>query len=143
MKITMTKIGKDFSKSMDMLEKQLTNASKQSIEKMGIKLLEKSTPLAPVDTGELRESGYVKSNGKIIAKGSKTGSIESMGSSSDNNDNLVVDVGYNTPYALRQHEEFPVKRTPGTTWKYLENPLKENLGEFMTDLENDVKKVIK
>lgn len=143
MKITIEKLGKDWLSSMDVLEKKLINTSKQSIEKMGVKLLEKSMNVAPVDTGDLRESGYVKSNGKTIAKGSKKGSVESMGSSSDNNDNIVVDVGYNTPYALRQHEEFPVKRTEGTTWKYLENPFKENLGEFISDLENDVKKVIK
>ena len=143
MKVELTKSGKDYSTTMDILEKTMINASKKAVEKMGVKLLEKSMPLAPLDTGELRESGYVKSNGQTIAKGTKSGSVNVLGSTKDTGNNVEVEVGYNTPYALRQHEEFPNKRTAGTTWKYLENPLKENLNGLITDLENDIKKVIK
>jgi hypothetical protein len=33
--------------------------------------------------------------------------------------------GPSQPYALVQHERYPVKRVPGKQWKYLETPFKK------------------
>lgn len=34
-------------------------------------------------------------------------------------------ISYDTPYAVRQHEELSYRHAPGRTAKYLENPLRE------------------
>lgn len=123
------------------LEKKIHNASHKAVQKAGIKLLELSIPIAPIDTGDLRNSGYVKYNGKQIAKGNVSGVIASANVVDTRG--LEVEVGYQTPYALRQHEEFPSKRTEGTEWKYLENPFKANVSKLIDEIENETKGAIK
>lgn len=59
----------------------------------------------PVDTGRLRNTGYVE-----LPK------IDS--------DKISVEMGYNTVYARRQHEELNYLHTVGKA-KYLEDPLNE------------------
>jgi hypothetical protein len=141
MKMTINKTGVNFKAQMLQLEKKIHNASHKAVQKVGIKLLELSIPIAPIDTGDLRESAYVKYNGKQIAKGNVAGVIASV--NIVDSKGLEVEVGYQTPYALRQHEDFMIKRTEGTEWKYLQKPFQENIDIFIDEIETETKQVIR
>lgn len=71
-------------------------------------LLAHSNRLVPLDEGPLMNSGTAEVN------------------------NGVARVGYNTPYAYRQHEDLTYTHTDGRTAKYLERPL----NEFQTEFED-------
>lgn len=65
-------------------------------------LLEESNRIAPIETGALIRSGVARAEGGEGA------------------------IGYNTPYAVRQHEELGYKHDAGREAKYLENALLRN-----------------
>lgn len=65
-------------------------------------LLEESNRVAPIETGALIRSGVARAEGSTAA------------------------VGYNTPYAVRQHEELGYLHDDGREAKYLENALLRN-----------------
>lgn len=75
-------------------------------------LLEESNRIAPIETGALIRSGVARADGAEAA------------------------VGYNTPYAVRQHEELGYHHDDGREAKYLENALirhKEAIAETIAD----------
>jgi hypothetical protein len=49
-------------------------------------------------------------------------------------------VSFDTPYATRQHEELEWQHEPGRQAKYLETPLKENLDNYIEQIEDAIKK---
>lgn len=64
-------------------------------------VLAQSTEVVPLDEGALQDSGEASVDAST----------------------LTAAVSYNTPYAVRQHEELDYRHAPGRTAKYLENPL--------------------
>jgi hypothetical protein len=51
------------------------------------------------------------------------GTLERSGVASVDRDNLVGAVAYDTPYAVRQHEELEWRHAEGRNAKYLEGPM--------------------
>lgn len=49
------------------------------------------------------------------------GDLQGSGTVSEDRGDLTVAVSYDTPYAVRQHEEMGYRHDPGRTAKYLEN----------------------
>ena len=50
------------------------------------------------------------------------GALERSGTASVNRARLTAGVSYDTPYAVRQHEELDYRHAEGRTAKYLEGP---------------------
>ncbi len=89
--------------------------ARRSLEQIGQDLESKSVNLAPLDEDTLRSSA----NSHV--------------------DDLSVFVIYNTPYALRMHED--LEYTPqhsGTGPKYLTKPLRENEAKYFRKLFADL-----
>ncbi len=101
----------------------LHNELKDAMREVVDDLQEKSVSVAPFETGDLR--------------GSAGNSVEGSGSQVEGR------VFYNLKYALRQHESMPAKRTPGTQWKYLEGPAKDNLKQYRDALGGALKEATK
>lgn len=87
----------------------IADKNKQAIKDVCLDLSAKSKDLAPLDTGDLKASGYTAFE--------KT------------ENGFVGEVGFNTAYAAVQHEELEYRHTDGEA-KYLEKPLKENLDSY-------------
>ncbi|MDQ0949332.1 hypothetical protein QFZ24_003255 [Streptomyces phaeochromogenes] len=51
--------------------------------------------------------------------------LERSGVATVDESQLTAAVSYDTPYAIRQHEELNYRHDPGRTAKYLEHPLTE------------------
>ena len=110
---------KNFNKKLS----EIKDASKDSIRDVALDLISKAKERAPLDTGDLRGSGFTEF---------KESSTE-----------YVARVGFTEPYALVQHEDLTFKHPQGGEAKYLENPLKENTGKYIAHIQNKARKVVK
>lgn len=54
------------------------------------------------------------------------GPLERSGVATVDESSLTAAVSYDTPYAVRQHEEMTYRHDPGRKAKYLEDPLNES-----------------
>lgn len=140
MNISLNMTGKSFSSQLDVIQKKMLATSQKAVVKVGMELLDLAIQECPIDTGALRKSGLVKLNGQIIAKGSKKNVIASYNINLQDG-KFEVEVSFNTPYALRQHE-MKYEHKIGKR-KYLEDPLKNNITRFMDIIINETQKELK
>jgi hypothetical protein len=52
-------------------------------------------------------------------------------------------VSYDTPYAVRQHEELSYRHDPGRTAKYLEGPLREEKDTILAIIAAQVRRALR
>jgi len=97
---------------------QAETAVKKELELIAADLQGKAQRLAPVDTGDLRGSAYTEVDG------------------------MVATIGFNTPYALRQHEDVENHHPKGGQSKYLETPYKDNIDKYTDALKSAIKKAV-
>ena len=114
---------------------------------------------APVDEGTLRGSGAaaVYANGRAVARrgfqeiGTEpTESPDRFAMQSQRavhegglGDAVVGEVGFNTPYALAQHERLDFHHPKGGKAKYLESNLTERAGRYQANLEDHLQEALK
>ncbi len=98
-----------------------------------LELAGRSAQLAPVDTGDLRNDCVATLNGQTIF--SQQTPILSMVAPSLK---TFGSVGYDLPYALRQHEELGYNHPKGGEAKFLENPFNALEKAFIARMEKVV-----
>ncbi len=81
-------------------------------------LLDESNRKAPIETGALIRSGVAKAEGNKAA------------------------VGYNTPYAIKQHEELGYQHDQGREAKYLENALMNNKTRIFDAVADEIRQAL-
>lgn len=133
------KVMKTINKQIAKMEEVVTT---EALEDIGLDLLGKSVMQAPVDTGDMRGSGYVSFTTGKIASGTKTGSVVKTGEVGKRA-RPEVTVGFGVPYAAKQHEELGYKHPRGGKAKYLEDPLKENAGRYVDHIAKKAREVNK
>lgn len=107
---------------MAKISMRIGRAKGKGLIKAGHYVAGKSINLAPLDEGDLRRSQFVDES-------------QALGG--------VVTVGYNTEYALRQHEDLDIKHTePGTQAKYLQQPFEESTGKIKKVVADEIKRAI-
>lgn len=102
--------------------------------------LSKSVQKAPVDMGDLRGSGYAKINNVIIATGTN-GGIQTHGQAPEET-KLVGEIGFNTPYALIQHENLEFQHSNGGEAKYLEKTVSQNANKWLTHIASRAREIV-
>jgi len=90
---------------------------------VGADLQRKSAEQAPIDTGDLRANCSVS---PIREEGNRK----------------YITVGYNLPYARRQHEHVEYRHPKGGKAKYLEDPYKENVENYERMIAEAIRKEI-
>jgi hypothetical protein len=124
--------------------KKIKTVSAKGLADVCLDCLGRSVERAPVDLGDLRGSGYAKLNGRTIAKGSPDGGVSSMGSASASGvEKLEGVIGFEEPYALKQHEDLTLNHPKGGEAKYLEKTLDENMEKYINYLAGEVKNSIR
>lgn len=108
----------DIQRKMNRQLKRIGEGSKQGLIDVALDLQGKSTERAPIDTGDLRGSGYM--------------------STFETPKEFTVEVGFNTVYAVRQHEELNYNHPKGGEAKYLERPLNENISQYVNHIRKKV-----
>jgi len=111
---------------LESLEKGFNDALKRidytggkALNLVALDLLGKAVELAPLDLGDLRGSGSVK--------------IE----------NNIASVGFEEPYAVKQHEHLEYEHPKGGQAKYLEQPFRENYDKYINQIAEEIKKSLK
>jgi len=105
------------------------SAAHRGIDEFAVEILAKSTAIIPYDKGELQ--------GAIIDEPIRNG---------------VKVIGYDKPYAAKQHEDTslthpgprstsPERGAKGEP-KYLENPIKQNIGHLRTAIERQLNRAL-
>ena len=97
---------------------------------VGLDCLGKSVSDAPVDKGDLRGSGYLTYDEVLIARGTKDGKTVRVGNPQPGAKD-VAEIGFGTPYAVRQHEELEWRHPKGGKAKYLEDVVKLNTSRWV------------
>ena len=93
-------------------------------------VLEEATRIVPLEEGTLMRSGVASvsfGNAKVIVEGGEgsEGHVvrEGMTVGTERGNSHFAAVSYDTPYAVRQHEEMDYAHQRGRRAKYLEDPL--------------------
>lgn len=101
-------------KRLHVAKGETARGMERGLTKAALRLLALSQRVVPVDTGNLKGSGFVRKQGSGF-------STECM-------------VGYSTDYAVFVHENLEARHAPGTYAKFVERPMRENarlLGEII------------
>lgn len=93
-----------FSLDLGRVEAALTGGTDRAATAAGEHLLQSANVHVPIDEATLERSGVVSAT---VEEGDRT----------------VVVVSYDTPYAVRQHEDLTYEHDPGRTAKWLENAM--------------------
>lgn len=83
------------------VQRELRPAAVRGLQLAAEHVLTESQAVVPLDEGPLQNSG--------------TATVDES--------SLTAAIAYDTPYAVRQHEELDYRHAPGRTAKYLETPL--------------------
>ena len=108
----------ELQKILKKMPKEAEKAAMFQLEKVGVDLQSKAQLLAPVDMGDLRGSAFTEVIG------------------------MEATVGFTEPYALRQHEEVGYRHPKGGQAKYLEEPFKENLSQYVDSIGDAIRKAV-
>ncbi|MFJ5638647.1 hypothetical protein [Streptomyces sp. NPDC093223] len=84
-------------------------------------VLGKSNEVVPLDEGPLQHSGTA-----TVDEASLTGAV-----------------AYDTPYAVRQHENLDYRHAPGRTAKYLENSLNSSRDEVAAVIAAEMRRALR
>jgi hypothetical protein len=109
---------------------------------------------APVDEGTLRASGSaeVYANGRAVARrgfrevADQPEAPEMVSRPVQEGglgDAVVGEVGFNTPYALTQHERLDFNHPKGGKAKYLEDNLTQQAGRYQDNLSDHLREALK
>lgn len=98
---------------------KMQNAADQAVEDVANDIAFQSANQAPFDIGTLKSTLRVTKTGKAVRV-----------------------ISYNTPYAVRLHENPQYNFKNGRKGKYLEDPLKENVGKAKVKMAGKISAVI-
>ncbi|MEV5567636.1 hypothetical protein AB0L54_32990 [Streptomyces sp. NPDC052196] len=71
------------------------------------------------------------------------GTLERSGAASVDTEQLTAAVSYDTPYAVRVHEDINARHLPGRSAKYLEGVLPEVAGDVQTIIGTQVRRALR
>ena len=105
----------------DDVHKKVMSATERGLFKGLEYIKQESVKVVPKDTGVLEKSASVK-----ISKDGKQGAVS-----------------YDTPYAIRQHEELGYRHAEGRIAKYLEIPFQQNQGRALEIMQREIRRETK
>ena len=134
---------KEATRNLNRRLKQVKNYTEKGVTDVVLDCLGKSVPRAPVDTGDLRGSGFARVNNTTVASGPGRGSTalsvkEAAGAAAG--DKVEGVTGFSAPYAVVQHEDLSFNHPKGGEAKYLERTVVENTEKWINHLRKSAKK---
>ena len=140
---------KDLEKDFKAVTAKAPKAITQAVTDCALDLAGRSAPLAPIESGDLRNNCHAEVNGQTVF-------TEQTATNTTPTNTLSVSatVGYSLPYARRQHEDLTLRhdrtdgyrRKDGTTVnmvaggqaKYLEQPFLERRDKYIEHIKKAV-----
>ena len=112
---------KEVYKGLNLTEEEILKAALKGQKVLAQNILGESQKIVPVDTGTLRRSGHISTDEALN----------------------ITTISYNTPYALKQHEDATLNHPNGGEAKYLERPFNEKSGEYENFVSTEVYKALR
>lgn len=103
------------------ITEQIKKAANKALLESGEDLMRESRKIVPMLTGTLSSSSEV----------------------TQDEQSMVVNVSYDTPYAVRQHEDTRLRHRAGRSAKYLEKAFNTNRARYIKWIENAIHNVMK
>ncbi|MGW3847188.1 hypothetical protein [Streptomyces fagopyri] len=103
------------------VERELRQAAARGVFLAAEHVLGESQALVPLDESPLMQSG--------------TASVDE--------NSLTGAVSFDTPYAVRQHEDLTYRHAPGRTAKYLETPLNASRAEVLAIIAAQLRRALR
>lgn len=128
------------TEKLQALVDDIISAGAQGLADASLYILGEAVKRAPVDTGNLRGSGYVELDGQRVAKGTEGGSCTLTGAVPE--DAARAEIGFNAKYAADQHEQVHYTHPRGGQSKYLESVLVEEQSRILTTITGRVDEVM-
>lgn len=94
------------------------NVSRKTMQSIAADLKGKSIEKCPVDLGDLRGSAYYRTE---VTR-----------------DGITAEVGFSSPYALKQHESLEFNHPQGGEAKFLQKALEENIDKYIDKIKHGV-----
>lgn len=110
---------KEVYKNLNITEEEIIKAALKGQKALALNILGESQKLVPVDTSTLKRSGHVSTERNITT------------------------ISYNTPYALKQHEDASLNHPKGGEAKYLEKPFNEKVQDMENFISTEVYKAMR
>ena len=110
---------KEIYKNLELTQEEVIAAALKGQKVLAQNILGESQKLVPVDTGTLKRSGHISTEG------------------------TTTTISYNTPYALKQHEDPTLNHPKGGEAKYLERPFNEKVQDIEDFIGTEVYKALK
>jgi hypothetical protein len=137
---------KGIQDKLDRIVENVETASTQAVTDIAIDCIGRAVERAPVETGDLRGSGFAEVNGATVAMGNEDGSagIQILGSPGEPAGNVVkAGIGFTSPYAFVQHEHMEFNHSLGGQAKYLESVVAENKDKWAEHLAKTISNGLK
>lgn len=133
----------ELSRILRELPKEADEAAGKELKRSALDLQGKSQMLAPVKLGDLRGSAFTAYEGSDISTNTAADQdTRSVRRSKPTTGKMEAAVGFTEPYALRQHEEVENEHPMGGQAKYLEQPFKENVKNYIKNIGEAIKKAV-
>lgn len=105
----------------DLAARQMREGASRGLLLAAEHVLQQSQELVPLDESPLMQSG--------------TASVDPP--------SLAAAISYDTPYAVKQHEDLSLRHAPGRTGKYLERPLNASRPEVAAIIAAQVRRAMR
>jgi hypothetical protein len=124
-------------RQFDRITERVADTTVEAGAEVALDCLGRSGERAPVDTGDLRGSGFAEVNQATVAMGNEDGSISVLGTPGQPAGNEIeAAVGFTAPHAFVQHEHTEFNHPKGGQAKFLESVVVENgpkWGKYLAD----------
>lgn len=121
-------------------------AAENALQIVATDLWGKAAERAPVDTGDLRGSGFAVVGNKTVGEMEEDTNPKSVRGDIPKVSGLNAVVGFAEPYALRQHEDMELNHPQAIgvygRAKYLEIPYEENRDRYVDDVGKAIKEAV-
>jgi len=134
----------------DLLGQLPEEVQRRALMDAGLDILGRAMRRAPVDTGHLRESGWLEVNGVEMARGQEDGSVSQAGAvPPTSQERASARITFNATtedgrwsYAVIQHERTDFEHPRGGEAKYLERSMDELAQGFQQNLARVVQRLL-
>lgn len=130
---------KEVQRNLARLIDELGQAATEGVEDAALDLLGRAVRDAPIDTGDLRGSGSVTFNGRVIARGDPSGSAR-VTDKARASDNPTAVVGFDVPYAFKQDQDRELRHPRGGKAGYLSDNFRTQGPKYLRHIQQKAKK---
>lgn len=128
---------KAIQEKLDCMIDDVRSTTVQAMADVALDCLGRAVERAPVETGDLRGSGFAEVNQSTIAMGNQNGDIDMLGAPGEaSGDEIEAGIGFTAPYAFVQHEHTEFNHPLGGQAKYLESVVAENVPKWTKHLQD-------